>query len=73
MNKFNIREDLQFRAEDQKLEILAISGSSAPAVMAALVEGRYGDLERRYGVKVSPAAAARIVKRYGSMILAVRL
>lgn len=70
MASFNIKEDLQFRPDDQKLEIVCISGPSARDNMRMLIEKNFKSLEKRYGLKVDPKVAERIVSQYGKHIMA---
>lgn len=69
MSRFNIKEDLEFRSDDQKLEILAISGPSAERVMRALTAQRYAEVEATFSIRVNPAVARRIVQRFSERIL----
>lgn len=69
MARFNIKEDLQDRKADQALEILAISGPTATKVMQSLIDNDYSFVENKFGLKICPAAASRIIAKYSRNIL----
>ena len=71
MVKFNIKEDLEFRPDAQKLEILCISGPSAVHNMTRLVNKEYRILEMELGFKIDPKVAEKIVEKYAQRILAL--
>lgn len=69
MANFSVKDDLQFRAANQRLEILAISGPTAQWVMERLRDKKFAEIEARYSFTVSPAAAERIVAKYAASII----
>jgi glycine cleavage system aminomethyltransferase T len=66
---YNVAEDLEYRPDSEKLEIISISGPRAQQIMQRLVDGERDFLESEYYLDVTEEDVQNVIAQYSRVIL----